>query len=118
MDAPFPLARRYLSAGVVDVAIDIHTEGHKYPAWGRLPSMVKNKSWSRMRQIRHRDAVILSILSAACLLVGEVVDSVRSCSNPPCSLSAIYQDFIAPYLDNPPILVVLIGLTLLCFTTL
>ena len=77
----------------------------------------KDKSWWHLRQIRHRDAVILAVLSAACLLAGELTESVTSCSAPPCSLSGIYKDFIAPYLDNPPILLVLIVLTLLGFTT-
>src|SRR5256885_9240900 len=77
----------------------------------------KDKSWWRLRQVRHRDAVILSVLSASSLLAGELTESVTNCASPPCSLSAIYQDFIAPYLGNPPILIVLIGLTLLGFTT-
>src|SRR6266566_3729050 len=63
MSAPFLLARRYLSAGVRATALDIHTEGHKYPAARRSPSMKKEPSWWRLRQIRHRDVVIgLTIL--------------------------------------------------------
>lgn len=79
--------------------------------------MAKEKSWWRLRQIRHRDAVILAVLSASCLLAGELTDSVTSCISPPCSISAIYADYIVPYLNNPPVLIVLVALTLLGFTT-
>jgi len=111
MSAPFLLARRYLSAGVGPTAFDFHTEGHKYPAARRSPSMKKEPSWWRLRQIRHRDAVILSVLSSACLLAGELVDSTE------INITTVYRDFIAPYLDNPPVLIVVIGLTILGFTT-
>ena len=70
--------------------------------------MPKEISWWRMRQIRHRDAVVLSVLSASCLLAGEVANS---------NLSDLYVTYIVPYLANPPVLVVLIALTLLGFTT-
>src|SRR6267143_2368555 len=79
--------------------------------------MKKDKSWWRLRQVRHRDAVILSLVSAACLLAAELTETANSCLSPPCSVSAIYHDFIVPYLDNPPIVLVLITLTLLGFTT-
>ncbi|MCI4371718.1 MAG: hypothetical protein L3J78_03620, partial [Thermoplasmata archaeon] len=68
----------------------------------------KDKSWWRLRQIRHRDAVILSVLSSSCLLAGEVIDS---------NITTAYRDYIAPYLNNPPILVILVALTILGFTT-
>src|SRR5256712_12645218 len=73
--------------------------------------MKKEPSWWRLRQIRHRDAVILSVLSSACLLAGELVDSTE------INITTVYRDFIAPYLDNPPVLIVVIGLTILGFTT-
>src|SRR5256885_8518311 len=111
MSAPFLLARRYLRAGVRPTAFDFHTEGHKYPAARRSPSMKKEPSWWRLRQIRHRDAVILAVLSSACLLAGELVDSTE------INITTVYRDFIAPYLDNPPVLIVVIGLTILGFTT-
>jgi len=79
--------------------------------------MAKDKSWWRLRQIRHRDAVILAVLAAACLLGGQLTDNVANCTSPPCSIGGIYQDYIVPYLNNPPVLVVLIALTLLGFTT-
>src|SRR5881296_3154840 len=77
----------------------------------------REPSWWRLRQIRHRDAVILAILSAACLLGGQVTDNATQCASPPCSISGIYEDYVAPYLNNPPVLVVLILLALLGFTT-
>src|SRR2546421_9666349 len=95
----------------------IHTEGNKCLTGRRPPSMKKDKSWWRLRQVRHRDAVILSLVSAACLLAAELTETANSCLSPPCSVSAIYHDFIVPYLDNPPIVLVLITLTLLGFTT-
>ncbi|HEY6146095.1 MAG TPA: hypothetical protein VIZ69_00295 [Thermoanaerobaculia bacterium] len=70
--------------------------------------MAKDQSWWRLREIRHRDAVILAVLSASCLLAGEVFDS---------NITTVYRDYIAPYLDNPTILVILVTLTLLGFTT-
>src|SRR5437016_541967 len=77
----------------------------------------KEPSWWRLRQIRHRDAVILAILSASCLLGGQITDNATQCASPPCSISGIYEDYVAPYLNNPPVLVVLILLALLGFTT-
>jgi hypothetical protein len=79
--------------------------------------MAKDKSWWRLRQIRHRDAVILSVLSASCLLAGELTDTVAPCASQPCSITGVYQNFIGPYLNNPPVLVVIVALTLLGFTT-
>src|SRR5947209_18118590 len=105
MSAPFLLARRYLSAGVRATASDIHTEGHKYPAARRSPSMKKEPSWWRLRQIRHRDAVIMSALSSACLLAGALVDSTA------INITTVYRDFIAPSLDNPPVLLAAAALT-------
>src|SRR3972149_166392 len=70
--------------------------------------MPKEISWWRMRQIRHRDAVVLSVLSASCLLAGEVANS---------TLSEMYVTYIVPSPANPPVLVVLIPLTLLASST-
>jgi|SRR5205807_7930744 len=79
--------------------------------------MAKDKSWWRLRQVRHRDAVILSLLAAACLLGGQLTENVANCPSPPCSIGGIYQDYIVPYLNNPPVLVLLVALALLGFTT-
>ncbi|MGI0148912.1 MAG: hypothetical protein ACREDF_05215 [Thermoplasmata archaeon] len=70
--------------------------------------MAKVRSWWRLRQLRHRDAVVLAILSASCLLAGEVANS---------NISGIYVSYIEPYLNDPPVLVLLVVLTLLGFTT-
>lgn len=70
--------------------------------------MAKGQSWWRKRQVRHRDAVILSILSSSCLLADALVRS---------NLAYLYERFVAPYLNQPPILVALIVLTVLGFTT-
>jgi hypothetical protein len=80
----------------------------------------KDKSWWRLRQIRHRDAVLLAILAASCLLGGQLTDNVANCTSigsQPCNITGIYQDYIVPYLNNPPILFVLVALALLGFTT-
>src|SRR5438309_9414673 len=77
----------------------------------------KEPSWWRLRQIRHRDAVILAILSASCLLGGQITDNATQCASPPCTISRIYEHYLAPYLNNPPVLLVLILLSLPGFTT-
>ena len=68
-------------------------------------SMAKARSWWRMRQIRHRDAVVLSVLSASFLLAGEVND-----------LRTAYEKYIAPYATQPQV-VANVVLTVLGFTT-
>lgn len=70
--------------------------------------MAKARSWWRIRQVRHRDAVILSVLSSSCLLAEAVARS---------DLAYLYDRWVAPYLNQPPILVVLVALTVLGFTT-
>lgn len=84
------------------------TEGHKYPAAGR-PPVAKTRSWWHTRQMRHRDAVILAILSSACLLAEALARS---------NLAYLYDKFVAPNLDEPPpVLVAVLALTVLGFTT-
>jgi hypothetical protein len=70
--------------------------------------MAKGVSWWRRRQIRHRDAVVLATLSSSCLLAGEFANS---------NIVTLYGRWVAPYLDKPPVLVVLVILTVLGFTT-
>lgn len=70
--------------------------------------MPKIRSWWRLRQLKHRDAVVLAILSSALLLAGEVANS---------NISSLYGKYIAPNLTNPPLLFVLVALTILGFTT-
>ena len=68
-------------------------------------SMAQARSWWRMRQIRHRDAVVLSVLSASFLLAGEIND-----------LRTAYEKYIAPYATQPQV-VANVVLTVLGFTT-
>ncbi|HEX9340153.1 MAG TPA: hypothetical protein VF992_03140 [Thermoplasmata archaeon] len=68
-------------------------------------SMAQARSWWRMRQIRHRDAVVLSVLSASFLLEGEI-NEIRTA----------YDTYIAPYAGQPQV-VLNVVLTVLGFTT-
>jgi len=70
--------------------------------------MPKVRSWWRRKKIYHRDAVILSVLSAACLLAGELADQ---------DMSGIYSHYIAPVLGDPALLLWNVALTVLVFTT-
>ncbi len=69
--------------------------------------MAKARSWWRMRQIRHRDAVVLSVLSSSFLLAGELVNN---------DLQTAYDQYIAPYAGQPRF-VLNIVLTIFGFTT-
>jgi hypothetical protein len=104
----FPSASRYLRAGAGTATLGFRTEGHKYPA-ARRPVVAKAaRTWWRTRRIRHRDAVLLSVLSASCLLADAVTRS---------NLAFLYDHFVKPYLNRPEILVPLLALTVLGFTT-
>lgn len=70
--------------------------------------MAKVRSWWRRKKVYHRDAVILSVLSSACLLAGELADQ---------DISGLYRHYIAPVLGDPAILLWNVTLTLLVFTT-
>ena len=73
-------------------------------------SMAKARSPWRMRQIKHRDAVGLSIVSASCLLAGEFSNR---------DIVSLYQRYIIERgtLDNPALLVPILALIVLGFTT-
>jgi hypothetical protein len=71
----------------------------------------KEPSWWRLKEIRHRDAVILAIASAACLLAGELADSGET------GIPGLYARYIAPYLESPGLLVLIVILLFLGFTT-
>ena len=73
-------------------------------------SMAKARSPWRARRIKHRDAVGLSIASASCLLAGEFSNR---------DILSLYQRFIVERgtLDNPALLVPVIALIVLGFTT-
>lgn len=70
----------------------------------------KPRSWWRMRQIRHRDAVALAVVSASCLLAGELAN--RDIPN-------LYDRYIvgSGALNNPGFLVLIVALIILGFTT-
>src|SRR6266568_4361410 len=73
--------------------------------------MAKSRSWWRMRQIRHRDAAILSVLSSSFLLAGELVNN---------DLRTAYDLYILPYAGDPslfPRFLLNVVLTVLGFTT-
>jgi len=70
--------------------------------------MAKSRSSWRMRQVRHRDAVVLSVPSASCLLAGELLNN---------DLRTAYELYIAQYAGDPPRFVLNVILTVLGYTT-
>jgi hypothetical protein len=72
--------------------------------------MAKTPSWWRLRQIRHRDAVALCVVSAACLLAGELANQ---------HIPGVYEKYILEKgaLTNPGLLVLVVILVILGFTT-
>src|SRR5206468_4022946 len=77
-----------------------------------LWSMAKAKprSWWRMRQIRHRDAVALAVLSSSFLLAGELVNQ---------DIPSVYEKYIVQSgaLNNFGFLLLIVALIILGFTT-
>ncbi len=69
--------------------------------------MAKAKSWWRLKQVRHRDAVVLSVVSAALLLVGEFSGQVQS----------LYNAYLAPVEGEPVVYAFYLLLFFLAFTT-
>jgi len=71
--------------------------------------MAKTPSWWRLRQIRHRDAVALCVISAACLLAGELANQ---------HIPGVYEKYILERgaLTNPGLLVLVVLLVILGFT--
>lgn len=69
--------------------------------------MVRVSSWWRRKKVYHRDAVILSVLSSASLLAGELADQ---------DIGGVYRTYIAPFLGDPAMLVWNVTLTILGFT--
>src|SRR5256712_7551611 len=107
----FRTARRYLRTGVA--ASGPIPEGKAISIRRRVAwSMAKAKprSWWRMRQIRHRDAVALAVLSASLLLAGELANQ---------DIQGVYQKYIVPSgaLNNPGFLILIVTLVILGFTT-
>src|SRR5256712_14226889 len=70
----------------------------------------KPRSWWRMRQIRHRDAVVLSVLAASFLLAGELANQ---------DIQYVYETYIirSGALGNVGLLLLVVGLIVLGFTT-
>lgn len=69
--------------------------------------MPKVRSWWRRKKVYHRDAVIFSVLSSACLLAGELANQ---------DVGKLYQSYIAPVLGNPALLLWNSLLAVLAFT--
>lgn len=70
--------------------------------------MAKPRSWWRLRKLRHRDAVMLSIVSSACLLAGELANQ---------DLPGAFDRYLQPVAGDPPIFLFRLILTILAFTT-
>src|SRR5437870_12337086 len=70
----------------------------------------KPRSWWRMRQIRHRDAVVLSVLAASFLLAGELANQ---------DIQYVYETYIvgSGALGNVGLPLLVVGLIVLGFTT-
>jgi hypothetical protein len=66
-------------------------------------------SWWKARRVKHRDAVILCVLSSAFLFAGEL-------TNQP-ALRTIFSQYLAPYVDQPAVFVLNALLAGFAFTT-
>ncbi len=72
-------------------AADSEGEAHKYPGGSRPPHpMPRVKSWWRKKKIRHRDAVILSVVSSSLLLAGQLPVQ-----------EGIYDEYLLPLSGQP-----------------
>jgi len=71
--------------------------------------MAKVRSWWRRKKVYHRDAVILSAVSSACLLSGEVLNQ--------SGLPLIYSTYLAPVENQPLLFALNLMLSLLAFTS-
>lgn len=70
--------------------------------------VARARSWWQMRRIKHRDAVVLCVLSAAFLLGGELAVP---------GLGRIYEEHLRPAAGDPLLLAVRALLVLFAFTT-
>jgi len=73
--------------------------------------MAAEKSWWRMRRIKHRDGVALCVVASALLLAGELSSTEVG------SLRWIYREYLSASVSNPPVFVFQAVLALLAFTT-
>src|SRR2546426_7022860 len=73
--------------------------------------MATEKTWWRMRRVKHRDGVALCILSSALLLAGELTTTEVG------SLRWIYGQYLSTSVANPPLFVFQAVLAVFAFTT-
>lgn len=71
--------------------------------------MPRAKTWWRRKKVYHRDAVILSSASSACLLAGELVFQG--------GLPMVYNTYLAPVENQPLLFVINLLLAILAYTT-
>jgi len=70
--------------------------------------MARTASRWKRRRLKHRDAVVLCVLSASFLFAGELANPV---------LQAIVAEYVVPYVDRPAVLVLNTILVGIAFTT-
>lgn len=73
--------------------------------------MAKDRTWWRMRRVKHRDGVALCVLSSALLLAGELTSTGVG------SLRWIYREYLSASIPNPPLFVFQAVLAVFAFTT-
>lgn len=71
--------------------------------------MPKVRSWWSLKKVCHRDAVILSVVSSACLLSGEFASQT--------GIPWLYNTYLARVADQPPLFVLYTALVVLAYTT-
>jgi hypothetical protein len=71
--------------------------------------MPQVRSWWRLKKVRHRDAVILSIASSSCLLAGELASQT--------GIPYLYNQYLAGVRDQPLLFTVNSVLVVLAYTT-
>ena len=68
--------------------------------------MPRVKSWWRLKKVRHRDAVVLSVLSAALLLAGQLPLQQH-----------LYEEYLLPVVHEPLVFVFDVVLLVLAYTS-
>ncbi len=76
--------------------------------------MAKVRSWWRLKRMYHRDAVILSVASSACLLAGEFASQLGS---PSPGIPWLYNQYLAPVQGQPFLFVLYGALVVMAYTT-
>ena len=67
------------------------------------------RSWWRLKKVRHRDAVLLSVTSSSCLLAGELSSQT--------GIPLLYNQYLAGVRDQPLLFALNSVLVLLAYTT-